>query len=381
MAEVEPHPPATRKIRHRALEIVRHETQPVQQRRRPRTRGVTVDLTQTGMQFADTPTLMGFFGRAQLSLDATQLGIAIEHIFDRGAHDSGGFLRHMRDHPAGWNFKIALILMQLTAQGGKQAGFAAAVGSGEADLPARVDLEGRCIDQHFGAAGQAQVTKLDHVIVKPVKGVILRNPPTERRKLPMTKYRLPILLAFLAPLAFAGDDSTRADELRLQAKALRAEAEASFTAAQPECYRRFLVNRCLDQAKSARIATIGKARELEIEASRIDLARKQREVEARGLDPTPTGVPGAPATPAADPVPADDTAAEAIRRAREEEAMRAEARAREQLQQRDDEKARTRAAAEAAAAERAEKAARDRERYDERIRQREAERAAQTPKD
>lgn len=197
----------------------------------------------------------------------------------------------------------------------------------------------------------------------------------------MSKYRLPILLALLAPFAFADDDSARADELRLQAKALRGEAEASYTAAQPECYRRFLVNRCLDQAKSARIATIGKARELEIEASRIDLARKQREVEARGLDVTPASTPGTPATPFADPVPADDSAAEAIRRAREDEAVRAEARARELLQQRDAEKARTRAAAEAAAAERAEKAARDRERYDERIREREAERASQTPKD
>ena len=196
----------------------------------------------------------------------------------------------------------------------------------------------------------------------------------------MSKYHLPILLALLAPFAFADEDSARADELRLQAKALRAEAEASYTAAQPECDRRFLVNRCLDQAKSARIATIGKARELEIEASRIDLARKQREVEERGLEVAPASIPEAP-TPFSDPVPADDSAAEAIRRAREEEAVRAEARARELLQQRDAEKAQTRAAAEAAAAERAEKAARDRERYDERIRKREAERATQTPTD
>lgn len=333
------------------------------------------------MQFTDAPALVGLFGHLQLGLDATQLGIAVEHIIDRGAHDAGGFLRHMRDHPGRRDVKITLILMQFTAQCCKQAGLATAVGAGQTDLPTGMDLQRRCIDKHFGAAGQAQVTKLDHVIVKLAKGVILRNPPTIRRKLPMSKYPLPILLALLAPFAFADDDSARADELRLKAKALRAEAEASYTAAQPECYRRFLVNRCLDQAKSARIATIGKARELEIEASRIDLARKQREVEARGLDVAPASTPGAPATPFADPVPADDSAAEAIRRAREDEAVRAEARARELLQQRDAEKARTRAAAEAAAAERAEKAARDRERYDERIREREAERASQTPKD
>lgn len=197
----------------------------------------------------------------------------------------------------------------------------------------------------------------------------------------MPKYRLPLLLAILAPFAFADDDAAHADALRLQAKTLRAQAEANFTRAQPECYRRFLVNRCLDQAKSARIATIGEARKLEIEASRLDLARKQQEVEARGLESAPATEPAVPAQPAGDPVPADDSAAESIRRAREAEAERAEARAREQLQQRDAEKAQARAKAEAAAAERAEKAARDRERYDARLREREAERAAQPPKD
>lgn len=332
------------------------------------------------MQFADTPALVGRFGGLQLGFDTAQFHIAVEHIINCGAHDTRGFLRHMGDDPAGWNVEITLVLVQITTQCGKQTGLAAAVGAGQADLPARVDLQGRGIDEHFGAAGQAEVTKLDHGVVRLCKGVILRNPSMIRRKLPMPKYPLSILLAVLASGVLADDDSARADELRLQAKALRAEAEASFTAAQPECYRRFLVNRCLDQAKSARIATIGKARELEIEASRMDLARKQREVEAQGRALTPTSASDMPSpTPVADPLPAEDASAEAIRRSREQESVRAEARARELLQQRDQEKAREREAAEAAAAERAEKAARDRERYDERIREREAERASQSP--
>ncbi len=170
-------------------------------------------------------------------------------------------------------------------------------------------------------------------------------------------------------------DLERARSLREQAKALRAEAEAGFRTAEPDCYRRFFVNRCLDRAKATRLEQIGQARQMDIEASRIELAKKQRDALAAGRIDPPPGPPRDEApVPAEIGAPASDEAAEAIRRAREAEAGRADAEAQAERERRDAARAAERAKAEAEAAERAEKAARDRERYDERIGRREAER-------
>ena len=99
--------------------------------------------------------VVGALRRKQLSLDAAQLGIAIEHVFDRRLHQAGGFLRDVGNHPGGRHVEVALIGMQLVAQHGEQAGFAAAVGAGEADLPARMDLQRGALDEHLDAAHKA----------------------------------------------------------------------------------------------------------------------------------------------------------------------------------------------------------------------------------
>ena len=52
------------------------------------------------------------------------------------AAPAGRFLRDVGDHPARRQVEVALIGVELVAQQGEQAGFAAAVGAGEADLPA-----------------------------------------------------------------------------------------------------------------------------------------------------------------------------------------------------------------------------------------------------
>ena len=91
------------------------------------------------------------------------------------------------------------------------------------------------------------------------------------------------------------EDARRA-ELEAQGKALRDEAEATFKATEAGCYDKFLVNRCIDQAKRQRLDTIQRARALEAEARQIDLAQRQRaaaEVQAsqRLAPPTePAGV-------------------------------------------------------------------------------------------
>ena len=188
-------------------------------------------------------------------------------------------------------------------------------------------------------------------------------------------------LLFILP-AQAGSPAGSTDEpahiaaLREQARQLRDTAEARFRAAEPACYERFLVNRCLDQAREARLADIARARALEIEASQLTLARKQRAfLERHGEPATAARPPDGAAIPAplALPEPADDSAVEALRAAREAAARRAEAEQRARQTTLDAERTEARIRAEAAAAERAERAARDRERYDERLRKHAAE--------
>ena len=195
---------------------------------------------------------------------------------------------------------------------------------------------------------------------------------------------LPLLLAVAAATTGAAEaDLEHAERLRDEAKALRAQADDALRRAEPACYERFLVNRCIAKAKEQRLETIRKARALEAEASRLELAEKQRQAALRGTTP-PAPPPGAPAPlpvapqpapPSADTQIAPAPAAEATRRERDAQAVRDAATSRDRQREQDAEKARERAKAEAEAAKRAEDAARDRARYDERIRKREQEKA------
>ena len=207
---------------------------------------------------------------------------------------------------------------------------------------------------------------------------------------------LPLLLAAFASFGASANaaegDLERAERLRAEAKALRSQAEDTLQATEPGCYERFLVNRCLAQAKEARLDAIRAARELEAEATRLETTERQRQVSERGLTaPTQAPAPAAPAEtrpPASPRAPVNGAAAgtgapvdaDAIRRERQAEAERAAAAAQTERRAQDAEKARERKEAEAEAAERAEQARRDRARYDERIRKREAEKAEEARK-
>lgn len=181
-------------------------------------------------------------------------------------------------------------------------------------------------------------------------------------------------------------ERARAEALEAEGKALRAEAEATYEATLPGCYDRFLVNRCIDQAKKKRLETVQRARALEAESRRITLAERQRvaaEAGARADRPLTPAAPNAlPATPATQPAaPSADTRiapspeAERIRAQREANTRAAETEAASKRATADAERAAERRQAEEAAAARARQAAEDRARYDERIRKYEAEQA------
>lgn len=100
-----------------------------------------------------------------------------------------------------------------------------------------------------------------------------------------------LLLAALSPVVAADEaapDLAQAATLRQQAQAVRSAAESRFSEIEVGCYRRFLVNRCLDQAKEERVQAIRRARELEQQADRIDLAEQNRRYAERKADEAAT---------------------------------------------------------------------------------------------
>lgn len=84
-----------------------------------------------------------------------------------------------------------------------------------------------------------------------------------------------------APEADPAAEMARAAAMRDEASALRGAAEARFSDEEIACYARFLVNRCLDKARERRVVEIRKARQLDLEAGRIELADKNRRFAER----------------------------------------------------------------------------------------------------
>jgi hypothetical protein len=180
-------------------------------------------------------------------------------------------------------------------------------------------------------------------------------------------FALTCLLAAGAPARA----ESAAERLNDEAKAILQAADARFAADQAQCYERFQVNRCLDQAKEARLEAVRRARALQAEARRLKLAERQQRVAERGTQAGAAAIE--PAAPTSAPQPAlIDPAAQTVRQQRAAEGAQRQAEADAARAQKDAERAAQRAEAEAAAAKRAEKAARDRARYEEKIRRHEA---------
>lgn len=84
-----------------------------------------------------------------------------------------------------------------------------------------------------------------------------------------------------APVLDPAAEMARAKGLKDEASTLRKAAEARFSEEEIACYQRFLVNRCIDQARARRVADVRKAREMDVEAGRIELAEKNRRYAER----------------------------------------------------------------------------------------------------
>ena len=162
LRQIQAHAPATGKCRHRLGEVRVGKAQAVQQLGGAGARTITVDLAQTPMQFAHQMTVIRSAGGGQIALHLAQHRIAVEREFERRLIQRRGLLRHVRDHPAGRHEQVARFRMQLAQQQREQAGLARAVGAGQADFLARVDLHAGVLDQDFGGAGEGELTQADH---------------------------------------------------------------------------------------------------------------------------------------------------------------------------------------------------------------------------
>ena len=107
-------------------------------------------------------------------------------------------------------------------------------------------------------------------------------------RLPASAPCLALFLALLPSAVPAADvpdgEVARVARMHDEAKTIRETAEARFIDEQIDCYKRFLVNRCLDQARERRVQDIRRARELDLDASRIELAEKNRKYAERKAD-------------------------------------------------------------------------------------------------
>ena len=106
-------------------------------------------------------------------------------------------------------------------------------------------------------------------------------------------FPLPLFGLFAVSTVFAADPApasdwasrlARADALIAEAKGKQSVADAEFSAADRTCYQKFLVNRCRDEAHKAHVVATREARRLENEGRAIErevkreqLAEKDRE--------------------------------------------------------------------------------------------------------
>ncbi len=68
----------------------------------------------------------------------------------------------MREHQPGLNLEVARVLVHFAEEQREQAGLAAAVGAGDADLLAAIEGEACALEQHLYAAAKLQVAQNDH---------------------------------------------------------------------------------------------------------------------------------------------------------------------------------------------------------------------------
>ncbi|MBV6475659.1 MAG: hypothetical protein MOGDAGHF_01213 [Rhodocyclaceae bacterium] len=162
LGEVEAHAPAAGEFRHRAVEILVLEAEAVQQRGGAGAGAVAVDVAVVHVQMRDGLAVVGVLGRAQVGFDLAQLGVAVEREVEGAGGERRRLLADVGDHPVRREFQVARLLVQFAGEEREEARLAAAVGAGDAGLPAGVQAEIDAFEQRPAGAGEGEVAQQDH---------------------------------------------------------------------------------------------------------------------------------------------------------------------------------------------------------------------------
>ena len=103
------HPPAARKFRNGALLIRRFESQAVHDRRRAGFGAIAVDGFQRRIEFGERDGGIAPLRIVDGTLHAAQLGVAIQHEFDRGSRARGDFLLDVRNFDGRRHIDVAAV--------------------------------------------------------------------------------------------------------------------------------------------------------------------------------------------------------------------------------------------------------------------------------
>ncbi len=152
LREVQTHPPAAGEAADRKIHLLVGKAQAGQQLARPRVSGITVSVIEFGMQASQRPAVVGGFSLDQRTLNAPQLGIAVQDVIDRQPIERIDLLAHMCNTPVRRQLAIAFVGGEFAAQQGEQAGFTGAVGAYQPDLLARMQGQLGAFQQTLWAA-------------------------------------------------------------------------------------------------------------------------------------------------------------------------------------------------------------------------------------
>ena len=163
LREVEPHPPAAGKIRHRVAVAGDRKAEPGEQCRGARARGIAADVVEAVVKVGER--LAGEFGidgcrrlrHLQRALDGAELMVAVQHELDGRRIGGRRLLRDVGDRPRRRQRDVAGVRVKLAQEQREQTRFAAAVRPDQPDLVPGMDREVRAFEQAFRPAGQRQI--------------------------------------------------------------------------------------------------------------------------------------------------------------------------------------------------------------------------------
>jgi len=163
LRHVQPHAPAARERPHRPRLIGRDEAKTMHELRGAAARVVTTRGGVSRVEIGEPRTVVvALLDLGNSALDRTQLGVAVQHEIQRRLVGGFEFLRHMRDREVAGHLEMSGVGRELAAHQRHQAGLAAAVLAGDADLFAAKQAERRVGKEDARAAPQSDVVELDH---------------------------------------------------------------------------------------------------------------------------------------------------------------------------------------------------------------------------